>query len=101
MDESLTRRQRLGAWLVAIPYLVLVVCAGGLVVTAGASSYAWLMWLYGLWFACLVCVPMATWGAVIGHQEGSRTMKIWGIIGAIVCLPGALLALFLLTAVGS
>lgn len=96
----MTRTQRVGAWFVATPFLVLGVCSLGLAATAGASNYSWFMWLYGMWFACLVCVPLAVWGAVIGHREGSRAMKIWGIVGAIVCLPGALFALFFLVTIG-
>lgn len=94
----MTRRGMWAAWCVAIPYAALMVCWVALAVTSGDTGYSWLMWLYGMWLACLVCVPLAGVGAALGAAEGSRVTKVWGIVAVVLCLPGFFLSFTLLGA---
>ncbi|MCW2289304.1 hypothetical protein EDF60_2322 [Leucobacter luti] len=93
---STNRRRALAAWFVASAFLGLAVCWIGLGATQHSPGYSWLMWLYGMWLACLLLAPLAGVGAAIGHSVGSRAIRTWGIVGLVVCLPGFFLSFTLL-----
>ncbi|QYM74893.1 hypothetical protein [Leucobacter luti] len=93
---STNRRRTLAAWFVASAFLGLAVCWIGLGATQHSPGYSWLMWLYGMWLACLLFAPLAGVGAAIGHSVGSRAIRTWGIVGLVACLPGCFLSFTLL-----
>ena len=76
--------------LVSIPYVALLIFWIGFFIMA--SSWAGLTWLAVMWIACLVLLPMSIIGAVWGHRAGSRATLVWGIIAAVLCLPGVILS---------
>ena len=90
---------RVSTSLVSIPYVALVIFWIGFFVLA--DSWAALTWLAVMWLACLVLLPMAIVGGFWGLRAGSRALLVWGIIAAVLCLPGCVLSFTLLiSAVG-
>ena len=85
---------RAATTLVSIPYVALLIFWIGFFIMA--SSWAGLTWLAVMWIACLVLLPMSIIGAVWGHRAGSRATLVWGIIAAVLCLPGVILCFTLL-----
>lgn len=78
--------------LVSIPYVALVVFWIGFFIMA--SSWAGLTWLAVMWVACLVLLPMSIVGGIWGYRAGSRATLVWGIIAAVLCLPGFILSFY-------
>lgn len=76
--------------LVSIPYVALVVFWIGFLIFS--NSWAGLTWLATMWIACLLLVPMSILGGVWGYRAGSRANLVWGLIAAVLCLPGFVLS---------
>ncbi|UOQ59333.1 hypothetical protein MUN76_09705 [Leucobacter rhizosphaerae] len=83
-------KSRASTSLVSIPYVALVVFWIGFLIFS--NSWAGLTWLTVMWIACLLLVPMSIVGGVWGLRAGSRATLVWGLIAAVLCLPGFVLA---------
>lgn len=80
------RRGRLASWFVGLPFVVLAFFWLGLLVSV--DSPASLGWLACMWISCLALAPVAIVGAVWAGQAGARGTMWWGVVAAVVCLPG-------------
>lgn len=87
-------KSRVSTSLVSIPYVALLIFWIGFVIMV--NSWVGLTWLAVMWMVCLVLLPMAIVGGIWGYRAGSRATLVWGIIAAVLCLPGFVLSLYIL-----
>ncbi|MFF2273408.1 hypothetical protein ACFVTX_14090 [Agromyces sp. NPDC058136] len=92
--RTVRRRRALVPWFVGLPYLVHPV--GWLGFLANVDNWGGLSWLLGMWGSCLVLLPLAVIGAIWAVRLGERASMRWGIVSAVICLPGFLIGLTLL-----
>ncbi|PII82510.1 hypothetical protein BMH32_06980 [Leucobacter sp. OLJS4] len=87
--EGRLRRGAAAAWMVGLPYAVLAICWIGALVNV--DNWAGLGWLAGMWLACLLLFPSALLGAIWAGMVRRWGAMWWGIVAAVLCLPGFVL----------
>ncbi|MGX5695000.1 hypothetical protein ACWKWP_02270 [Agromyces soli] len=95
--RRLERRRRLAPWFVGLPFLVLAAMWIGILATV--ESMLSLGWLVAMWCSCLVMLPLAVTGAFWAGRDRERGTMIWGIIAAVLCLPGFVMGVSVLPSI--